>query len=351
MSIKVRERKLLSGEKSLYLDIYINGRRRYESLNLIIGKDRTKNKENRDLAESIRSKTELDIKHSQYGLIPTYKSKGNFVTYFKNIVDNKSKSERAWGGAYKHLNKFTKGTITFREIDEKWLEDFKVFLFKAKSIKTQNTAHTYFTKIVAALNQAVKEKIILNNPSRNIKKIGIRETERIHLSIEEIQKLSNTECKSKEVKRAFLFACFTGLRFSDIKNLTWSSIKNNQLEYRQQKTDAFEYLPLHKVALNLILENNVYGLPNVKVFNLPNSAYTNKVLKTWADDAEIGKKIYFHVSRHSFSTMSLTHGARIEVVSKLLGHKKLSTTQIYAKIVDEKKREAIDLLPDLKIGV
>lgn len=351
MSVIVRERKLKNGELSLYLDIYVNGRRRYESLDIHLGKDRTRNKELRDLAKSIANKTDLDIKHNQYGLIPSYKSKGNFVSYVKAILDSKPKSERSWSGAYKHLDKFTKGTVAFREIDEKWLEDFKAYLIKVKTIKSQNTAHTYYTKIAAALNQAVKEKIILTNPSRNIRKIGFKEVPRIHLSIDEIQKLSGTECKNHEVKRAFLFACYCGLRFSDIKNLTWSNVKEDSIEYRQQKTGTFEYLPLNKTALLLLRNNNILGLPNTKVFDLPNIAYTDKVLKLWATSAGIKKNLSFHVSRHSYSTMSLTYGARIEVISKLLGHKKLSTTQIYAKIVDEKKREAVNLLPELKLTI
>lgn len=349
MSVKLRKRKLLNGEYSFYLDIYVNGKRRCESLNLTLGKDRAKNKEYQDLAESIRSKTELDIKHNQYGLIPTYKSKGNFLTYFKNLADTKPKSERAWSGAYLHLNDFTKGVVTFREIDERWLEDFKSYLLKVKSLKSQNSAHTYFTKIVAALNQAVRDKIILTNPSRNIKKIGNRETQRVHLTASEVQKLFDTECKNEEVKRAFLFACYTGLRFSDVKNLTWGNIKNNTIEYRQQKTDSVEYLPLNNTALLLLRKNNVLGLPSMNVFKLPLISNIDKLLGKWGEKAEIGKKISFHVSRHTFATMSLTQGARIEVVSKLLGHKKLSTTQIYAKIVDEKKREAVDLLPALRL--
>lgn len=351
MSVIIRERKLKNGERSIYLDIYVNGRRRYESLDIHLGNDRTRNKELRDLAKSIANKTELDIKHNQYGLIPSYKSKGNFVSYVKAILDSKPKSERSWSGAYKHLDEFTKGTITFREIDEKWLEDFKAYLIKVKTIKSQNTAHTYYTKIAAALNQAVKEKIILTNPSKNIRKIGFREVPRIHLSIDEIQKLSETECKSDEVKRAFLFSCFTGLRYSDVKNLTWGNVKKDSIEFRQQKTDTYEYLPLNVTALTLIRNGNIIGLPTKKVFQMPNVAYTNKVLNKWGNTAKLGKNITFHVSRHTFATMSLTQGARIEVISKLLGHKKLSTTQIYAKIVDEKKREAVNLLPELNLSI
>jgi len=137
MGVSLRKKKLASGKTSLYLDIYFSGKRDYEFLNLYLTKDKIQNKEIYSLAESIRSMRELEIKHNQFGLIPAFKSKGNFVSYFEEMKKQKPKNERAWGGALIHLKNFSKGAIKFNAIDDKWLEDFKKYLLKYLS---QNAA-------------------------------------------------------------------------------------------------------------------------------------------------------------------------------------------------------------------
>lgn len=348
MSVYLRDKKLTSGKTSLYLDIYLNGKRHYEFLNLYLTKNREQNKEIKSLAESIRSKRELEIKHDQFGLIPSFKIKGNFVSYFEEIKKTRPKSERAWSGAFNHLKDFTKGVIKFYAIDEKWLEDFKKYLMN--TLKSQNSAHTYFSKINAALNQAVRDKIILKNPANNVRKIGIKEVEKTYLTLEELEKLAKTKCNKEEVKRAFLFCCFTGLRYSDAKELIWNSVKGDRLEFRQKKTQGYEYFPLSATAKKLIYtQENVMNLPSNKVFNLPVISYTIKTLKNWCKDAGIKKNVSTHTARHTFATLSLTYGVDLFTVSKLLGHKQISQTQVYAKIIDKKKEEAVNSLPVLMI--
>lgn len=168
--------------------------------------------------------------------------------------------------------------------------------------------------------------------------------------------MSYTECLNSEVKRAFLFACYTGLRFSDLKKLTWGKIQpengRHKLQYRQKKTGGFEYFPLSETANKLLKDDsNIINFPNKQVFKLPVLRYYNYVLKQWAKKAGIGKHLSSHVARHTFATLALTNGVDLYTVSKLLGHRDIAATQIYAKIIDKKKEEAVDMLPPLQVNL
>ena len=173
--------------------------------------------------------------------------------------------------------------------------------------------------------------------------------------MEELQRLTVVKFRRPEIKRAFLFACYTGLRFSDLRNLTWKQICLNgtrhKLEFRQKKTGSFEYFPLSKTASKILTNGhgNLIHMPDAKVFKLPDRNNYNEDLKVLAKKEGIDKNITSHTGRHTFATLMLTKGVDIYTVSKLLGHKSLSTTQIYAKIIDQKKDEAVDMLPQIDV--
>lgn len=137
----------------------------------------------------------------------------------------------------------------------------------------------------------------------------------------------------------------TGLRFSDIKNLVWGeihlSVENGySIQFTQQKTKGVEVLPISEQAYSLLGERKE---TTRKVFEgLTYSAYENKHLYQWIGAAGITKNITFHCFRHTFATLQLSKGTDIYTVSKMLGHRELKTTQIYAKIIDQTKREAAD---------
>ena len=172
-----------------------------------------------------------------------------------------------------------------------------------------------------------------------------KESIRAVLTIEEINKLVKTDCHNPVLKRAALFSCLTGLRFSDILKLTWNEIefipdKGYILKYRQKKTDSPEVLPISEQAVSLCGKRME---PSAKVFDgLTYSAYENKHLYQWLAAAGITKDISFHNFRHSFATLQISEGTDIYTVSKMLGHKNISTTQIYSKVVDDMKRKASD---------
>jgi len=351
MSVKLRRKKTKQGE-SLYLDIYTNGKREYEFLKIQLTKDKEANKEKMRIAESIRAKKEIEILSGDYGLTPKFKKQANFVEYFEKFQKDKGYYSTYYC-TLKHLKQFTGGSIKFTQINDKWLEDFKTHLLKNLSV---STANLYFVALKTVLKKALKEKIIHEDPSKYTASIKTMEVERIYLTIEELNKLALTDSANNEVKKALLFACFTGLRFSDLKKLTWEKIqqKNGRyiLQYKQKKTSVFEYFPLPKTAIDLLKngENNIISYPNMKIFKIPCLAIYNEYLKKWAIASGIKKKLSSHVARHTFATMALSNGVDLYTVSKLLGHKNISTTQIYAKIVDKKKEEAVDMLPHLKLS-
>jgi integrase len=176
------------------------------------------------------------------------------------------------------------------------------------------------------------------------------ESQRVYLTIDEVKRLVNTECKKEVYKRAFLFSCFCGLRISDIERLKWCDLSNEngqiRADIRQKKTDEPLYLPLSANAVKWLPERgNAADTDNI--FQGLCGGVASHFVKDWAKGAGITKNVKFHTARHTFATMLLTKGADLYTTSKLLGHKDISTTQIYAKIIDQKKTDAVNLLNDV----
>lgn len=211
------------------------------------------------------------------------------------------------------------------------------------------TQHIYYSCLCGALNAAVRAEIILNNPFDKIastEKIKVPESTRAYLTIDEVKQLIATDCKRENVKNAFLFSCFCGLRYSDICAITWGQITQDgeqmRLQLKMQKTKDMLYLPISEQAQKY-MPNRGTASANDPIFNIFTEVYTNTIIAEWAKAAGITKKVSFHVARHTFATMMLTLGADLYTTSKLLGHTKLETTQVYAKIVNKKKDEAVNL--------
>ena len=170
------------------------------------------------------------------------------------------------------------------------------------------------------------------------------------MTIEELKRLIGTECKYEIMKQAFLFSCLCGLRVSDIRKLKWNDLQKSgeriRIEIKMQKTKEPLYLPISDEALKWLPQQNEAKGDDL-IFPLTHEGTINKILQKWAKDAGVIKHISFHVARHTHATMMLTLGADFYTVIKLLGHKNIATTQIYSKIVDKKKEEAISLIPNL----
>ena len=362
--VKLRQKIIKNGTKSLYLDIWNDGKRTYKFLKLylVIPKnqsERNLNRENLLLAESIRSKTQLAIKNQQFGFKTDFRLEDNFIEYFKKLTEDRIESNTNygnWDSTYKHLVNFSGILVPFKEVDVAFVKDFKRYLqFKAKTKSNNglspNTQHSYFNKFRASMNQAHRDGIIPYNPIISVKGIPGEVTNREYLTIEEVRLLVKTECRYSVLKRAFLFCCLTGLRWSDANNLIWKDVYEEEhcyrIKFRQQKTRGLEYLDINDQAMELMGE---VGIGSDRVFvGLKYSAWNNMELQKWVMRAGIQKDITFHCSRHTFAVMQLEMGTEIYTVSKLLGHQNLKTTEVYAKIVDSKKREAMMKIPNINL--
>lgn len=343
MKVTLRSKVLTNGRKSLYLDFTVLGKRHKEYLNLYLekGQDaKTRNKETIRLADNVRAKRQLELEHDQHGFVPKFKREANFIEYFERTA---TKKHRSWQSVLLQLKEYSNGYIPFSKIDERWIEGFQDFLLERVS---NNTAITYCNKLKACLNLACRDRIIADNPYKRVLSVKKIDSERVYLTIEELNKLAATPCNDAEVKRAFLFCCYTGLRFSDVSQLLWSNINQDSIHFSQQKTSGREYLPLSRTALKLL------GSPksgDSKVFLLSSDWKTWGHLQTWSKKAEIDKHISFHVSRHTFAVLSLSNNVDIYTLSKLLGHTGVRNTEIYAKIIDQKKIEAVESIPSIEI--
>ena len=370
IKVKLRQKAISGNRQSLYLDFYpaiphpeTGEPTRREFLGLYIFDkaknpiDKQGNKETLQLAEQIRQKRENNLNkpeiYTGYELEQKrIKELGeqNFVAYFRSLADKRKASNHDnWVSAYNYLEKFTKGNLKFADLNEKFCNEFKEYLLTTKSNKSskttlaQNSAVSYFNKLRATLKQAYKDGYLPSDLNGKIQPVKQAETRRNFLTIEELNSLLKTECNNPLLKRAALFSALTGLRFSDIKNLVWSEleyIKDNGyfIQFKQQKTKGVEMMPISEQAYSLLGERKE---PTDKVFEgLTYSAYENKHLYQWIGAAGITKDITFHCFRHTYATLQLSKGTDIYTVSKMLGHRELKTTQIYAKIIDQTKREA-----------
>lgn len=373
--VSLRQKKISKGRKSLYLDFYppiphpeTGEPTRREFLGLYIYEkpktpiDKQHNTETLKIGESIRQKRENFLNkpeiYSQYEKEQLrLKELGEqcFIEYFTKLANKRKASNHDnWVSALNYLDTFTNGSLKFADLNQKFLEDFKEYLLTTKSNRSnkttlsQNSAVSYFNKVKAALKQAYKDGILQYDLNAKVKPIKAAETRREYLTLDELNKLVKTPCNDVLLKRAALFSALTGLRFSDIQKMTWGELEyiNEQgyfLNFNQKKTKGVEVLPISEQAYSLTEgKQNPKDMPQDKpVFEeLKYSAYHNKHLFQWIGAAGITKDITFHCFRHTFATLQLFNGTDIYTVSKMLGHKDLKTTQVYAKIVDEAKRTA-----------
>jgi integrase len=361
------EKKGKSRKNSLYL-LYVDGKHRsYEFLKLyVFDKPKTNiekehNKETLQLAEAIKAQKVLDAQSMAHGFVSSVRSKIGFLTYFKKLTDKKFDSNGNhgnWLSTYRHLVDFLKGKdISLEKIDDRFLESFKDYLLTCKTRKNihevklnQNSIQSYFNKVRAALREAYNNRMIKENPALRVKSVKAAETHREYLTFEELQQLAATPFEMPNVKKAFLFSALTGLRWSDVKALKWGNIQCSEtdgwmLKFTQKKTKGAEILPIPEQAVKLLGE---VGGPDEEVIpGLEYSAWNNIKLRKWVMKAGIMKRITFHCARHSFATLQLSMNTDIYTVSKLLGHRHLKTTEIYAKVIDKKKIEAANKIPIL----
>lgn len=373
--VKLREKKLKDGSTSLYLDINVNGKRYKEYLKLYLVNAPTpaakeQNRQTLIAANATRAKRELEIINGRFEIDQPKKEGVRFLEFYRKMCEERLKTPDSngnwgnWHSCLKHLEVYCDESTTFDDIDAEWIQGFKDYLNtaekdsqkktnpKAKYVfqgLSQNSKVSYFNKLRACLNEAYATGIIKKNPLRGIEGFKAAEVRREYLTLEEVKKLASTPCNYPILKATFMFSCLTGLRKSDIEKLTWGEIRKQgdftRIVFKQKKTGGQEYLDISAQAAaylgprknddDRVFEGFTYG------------AWTSLELKRWAVAAGITKNITFHCGRHTFAVMMLDLGADIYTVSKLLGHRELSTTQIYAKVLDKNKQAAVNLIPNI----
>jgi integrase len=354
-NVTLRFRDLPSGKRQAYLDIYRGqGSRRTESIG-IVPEDSVARKNFMLQAREFRDKRAAELRSEILGVSLPYNPDDDFIGYALAIIGEYKEptTRNLLTSAINALKGFAgRNRITFKEIAAKrFHEDYKRHLLNTVS---DSSARTYFRGLRNFLNRAVKDGRLPFNPTVGVS-IKVEGKLPVFLSLEEVRRLEQARCGNETVKNAFLFSCYTGLRHSDIKRLTWDMIVDGYVEFRQKKTGKQERQPLSAGA-KAVLERQKGVPPDTRwgrdipadiIFPLPVGNTINYDLRYWAKAAKITKPITFHKARHTFATLCLTAGMDLYTVSKLLGHKTIASTQIYAQVVDSKRVEAIGLLDRL----
>lgn len=371
--VHIRAKEIKGGKKSLYLDIVSNGVRRKEALRLYLIPEDSKGAKSANaavmrMAQEMKAKRTLEVMRD--GLQLTDHSKGDVVLV--DWLEEQNQYYRTHGNKQysktihniiRHLNIFPgcKKGMRLRSVNPKFLRQFLEYLRGDNANKRggrlcQETIYTYFTVFSILMNKAVRLEMIPMNPFHKLsqaEKPQRRTKKREFLTMEELQKLAKTECDDWRVKKAFMFCCFTGLRYIDVSRLKWKHIQKlddgrYQLDMTQKKTQEPVYIPLSANAMKWLPEKGDNGRENY-VFQFRDRSIIYHYLDEWGKRAGIEKHLIFHMSRHTCATMLLYYGADLYTVSKILGHTSIKSTQIYAKVVDGMKRKAVDNVPEIKI--
>lgn len=278
---------------------------------------------------------------------------------FERMVSKGKRSQNTYNKyktVYNHLNEFIKERyhredLAFRELTSDFIREFDFFLRIDKEC-THNTVWVYTMPVIALADLAIKKGLIRQNPFEDYE-ISMEETDRSYLLKENVEKLmllKPSKDKYEFVKDIFIFSCFTGLSYIDIQKLKWSNIQSffdghQWIISRRKKSDVASNVRLLEIPKRII--EKYRGLTRSDyVFPVPSNATCNSHVKKMIEEAEIvtEQKITFHTARHTFATMFLTEGVPLESLSKMMGHKNISTTQIYAKITSQKISKDMDLV-------
>jgi len=330
------------------LDYLVNGKRVRETIKeveFLPSDTKDVKKQKQLIINKIKADLEIELANQSNGIISRKLKKASFIDYFETLANQKSPNTKtAWQNTLNHIILFHGPKLKFEDVTESWLEKFSEYL---QNNLAQNSARTYFQKISTALNQAVKNKIILYNPVHHIDSPKKEETEMVYLIRHEIQEIIDTEFFDNQVKNAFLFSCYTGLRFSDIKALKWEHIREGSIRIIQTKTKDLAYIPLNENA-SQILEQQKYN--EEIVFRLSDfNSSTNRTLRKLINRTSINKDVSFHSARHTFATLLISSGVNVYTVSKLLGHRDIKSTLVYAKVINEEKTKAVNSMPKFEL--
>ena len=364
--VRIRYKALSDGSQSVYLDIYRDGKRQYEFLKLYLIPEtsttaKAQNKATLAAVNTIKSQRIIELTNNAAGLKNTSRrSKMLLLDWMQTYKESQEKksvrgSGKLIGNTINILRAFNE-KAAMRDINRDFclaLIDYMRNVYVSANGKklSQFSCVSYFGCFRGALNAAVREDIIGENPVNKLntdEKIRMPESKREVLTIDEVKTLIGTPCRREDIKSAFLFSCYCGLRISDVLALKWKNVDCTGEQWRiniiMQKTRQPLYLPLSMQARKWMPERDGATEDDPVFATLPCEDTCNVQIKPWVKEAGITKHVTYHVSRHTFATMMLTLGADLYTVCKLLGHTDVKTTQIYAKIINKKKDDAIGLI-------
>lgn len=362
-SVTLRKRKRKNGRSYLLLEFYppifIEKTRETHaqmSLNMFVydnpssDEEREHNRLTMLRAEAIKSQRAIDVLNDELGFFDPNRFECSFLDYFKEYALKKHYKSFS---CYIHFDRFMNGACRFGDLTFDLCNQFRDYLLK-KAVKKDgehlhhNSAVGYWSMFRSVLAQAYKEHYLKDNLNDYLEKIPEKKTHREYLTLPEVLSLCNTPCRFDVLKRAALFSILTGLRISDIMTLDWGDITiapdgGPCIVKHIQKSDRDEIIYVSEEALSYCGRRYMTG----PVFYGLTKVMTVHPLRRWVEDAGIKKHVTFHSFRHTFATLQLAMGTDIYTVSHQLSHRFVSTTQIYAELVDEKRRasaNAVSLL-------
>lgn len=350
--VTLRKQELKSGNKSLFIDYYINGKRFKEYLNIVLIKnDKAGNSEKMRLAEAIRSKRDLDLISDQHGVVSPTKRIKDFKDFWQEYIDQYSnENKRMLIASLKKFDQYHPAPVIFAELNELLFEGFLKFLNdKTRSGLSGESPSDYFRMTKKILDAARKSRYLLTSPASDIKNVyrGSRDLKKEVLFPDEISLLAVTPCSNDLVKRACLFATQTGLRYCDIVQLRWKNVSDSPayISFEQSKTHRRNHIPLNSNAIVLM---GARMSDNTPIFDLAMSkTMVTRYINHWVKASGIRKHITFHCFRHSFVTNVLASTGNLKLASALAGHSTTKHTERYTHIVDRMKEEAVNNLPNL----
>ncbi|MDR2907948.1 MAG: site-specific integrase [Bacteroidales bacterium] len=378
--VRIRQKALKHGGFSLYLDCNVNGNRWPEFLKLYllpnnVPNAKQQNAETLELATAIKGRRIAELQNETHGFSNNkIRSKINLLDYIESIAIKRKERVLASGkkkacsyasfmNVRHHLIQYKGNKITFQQVDKAFCLGFIEYLRTAKSKRykkkqvnlSPNSQLEYVNRFRAVLFDAIADDIISSSPLKQIRKEDkpkgyMPEIE--YLTNQELNLLANTPYKPcPGLKQAFLFSCYTGLRFSDVENLTWDRLRKNDvgrtlIKFVQGKTTKPEYPPISDKAVRWLPERGMANDADC-VFNLPANAHANKLLRNWVTLAGLKKRITYHVSRHTTATLLLSSHVPLTTVQKIMGHADIRTTLRYAKVIDKSVSDAVEILDNL----
>ena len=300
------------------------------------------NRENAIINETLSKINNINLQLQQQGQKATFTTFEHLMEYnggvvtFDNVVQTYEPTELTLAAVKRFRRMFP--DVEFSKVTENIAATF------AETLKRQGvrpaSVHVYVKSLSSIYNKAIRRGDYSANPFANVQTTN-RNREREYLTEDELRRLESLKNLTRPQQRTldiFLFQCYTGLRKSDVKRLRWSDIQDGAVILRQQKTQNTVFIPLSSRA-RAVLERQTADRSTI--FDVK-TAY-NISIATIMQLAGIDKHITSHCGRHTFAVLSLNRRIPIEVVSKLLGHTRLQTTQIYAKVANPLIRDYMKL--------